>query len=414
MVADLREICARYSTDSLQVTVFQPFFIYIDQYLVILPQTLQTIFVTAAVMVLISMLLIPNPACVLLVSFSIVSIELGVVGYMAWWGVRLDGVALINLIMCMGFSVDFSSHISYHYITASSHDVVDSTHSLSGRPEDRIKASLYALGIPIIQGASSTILGVLGLAFASSYLFVTFFKMIFLVILLGASHGLILLPVLLSLMGPGSCKSKSDTSSATNSSSKKTRSSGLSTPTLNAITCHRVDNHKSIESQDSCYTINMGYVSHEEPSQFVPYHYHQYLQQTRAMQPSSIILQDPALVESTEQSSPTTSCSSSSSHNKHQHRHHQNKNHQATHHHRHRRHQHQPRKTQRQQAMLHHPVQMLEALNASYNTELVLKPGESEQNKQLDLHLAAISRIQQRYLTSLSKSASKSRIFPTL
>ena len=26
---------------------------------------------------------------------------------MTWWGVRLDGVALINLIMCIGFSVDF-------------------------------------------------------------------------------------------------------------------------------------------------------------------------------------------------------------------------------------------------------------------------------------------------------------------
>ncbi len=46
------------------------------------------------------------------------SIEIGVVGYMTWWGVRLDGVALINLIMCIGFSVDFSAHICYHYLTA--------------------------------------------------------------------------------------------------------------------------------------------------------------------------------------------------------------------------------------------------------------------------------------------------------
>ena len=33
--------------------------------------------------------------------------QVGVIGYMTWWGVRLDGVALINLIMCIGFSVDF-------------------------------------------------------------------------------------------------------------------------------------------------------------------------------------------------------------------------------------------------------------------------------------------------------------------
>ena len=271
MVSDLREICARYATEDLQVTVFQPFFIYIDQYLVILPTTLQSIFVTALVMIVISLLMIPNLACALWVSFSIVSIEIGVVGYMTWWGVRLDGVALINLIMCIGFSVDFSAHICYHYLTAGSEDQLALNHS----SKNRIKASLYALGIPIVQGATSTILGVCGLAFAPSYLFVTFFKMIFLVIMLGAFHGMILLPVLLSLMGPGSCsKASSQTSKKTS-----TRSSGVSTPTLNAITCHR--DHKSIESHDSCYTINLGYVSHEEPSQFVPYHYHQYLQQQR-------------------------------------------------------------------------------------------------------------------------------------
>ena len=65
---------------------------------------------------------------------------------------------------------------------------------------------MFALGLPISQGALSTILGVLGLYLSPSYIFVTFFKMVFLVIVLGALHGLFLLPVLLSLFGPSSCK----------------------------------------------------------------------------------------------------------------------------------------------------------------------------------------------------------------
>jgi len=64
---------------------------------------------------------------------------------------------------------------------------------------------MYALGMPVVQGACSTIIGVIGLAMAPSYIFITFFKMVFLVIVLGALHGLILLPVLLSLFGPGAC-----------------------------------------------------------------------------------------------------------------------------------------------------------------------------------------------------------------
>ena len=71
--------------------------------------------------------------------------------------------------------------------------------------KERVKDSMYALGLPIVQGAISTILGVIGLALAPSYIFLTFFKMVLLVIVLGALHGLILLPVLLSFLGPGTC-----------------------------------------------------------------------------------------------------------------------------------------------------------------------------------------------------------------
>ena len=71
--------------------------------------------------------------------------------------------------------------------------------------KERVKDSMYALGLPIVQGAISTILGVIGLALVPSYIFFTFFKMVLIVIVLGALHGLILLPVLLSFLGPGTC-----------------------------------------------------------------------------------------------------------------------------------------------------------------------------------------------------------------
>ena len=47
MVEELRDICAMYSTDELEITVFHPFFIFIDQYIAIMPQAIQTILVTA-------------------------------------------------------------------------------------------------------------------------------------------------------------------------------------------------------------------------------------------------------------------------------------------------------------------------------------------------------------------------------
>lgn len=150
-------------------------------------------------MMVISFLFIPNPLCSLWVAFSIVSIETGVIGYMALWKVNLDSISMINLIMCIGFSVDFTAHICYAYMSSN-----------AKRPEERVRECLYALGLPIFQGAISTILGMVALLLPNNYLFSVFFKMVFLVIFFGAMHGLFLLPVLLSVFGPGSCTNYDD------------------------------------------------------------------------------------------------------------------------------------------------------------------------------------------------------------
>ncbi|PSN48726.1 hypothetical protein C0J52_08794 [Blattella germanica] len=181
MVRALRDICHQ---TPLNVSVFHPYFVFFDQCMVI----------GALVMMVVCFFFIPNILCCVWVALSIISIEAGVAGYMALWGVNLDSISMINLIMCIGFSVDFTAHICYAYMSS------------NGRtPEDRVKESLYALGLPIVQGASSTILAVVSLVLAGSYIFLVFFKMVFLVVFFGAMHGLFLLPVLLSLFGPGSC-----------------------------------------------------------------------------------------------------------------------------------------------------------------------------------------------------------------
>uniref|UniRef100_A0A2P2HXT6 Patched domain-containing protein 3-like n=1 Tax=Hirondellea gigas TaxID=1518452 RepID=A0A2P2HXT6_9CRUS len=194
LMTDLRQMA---KDSDLNATVFQPLFIFFDQFTLVRSTSIQAISLAAVVMMIVSLIFIPNPLCSLWVAFSIVSIEVGVIGYMTLWGVNLDSISMIQLIMCIGFSVDFSAHISYAYLAAK----VDT-------PDERVKECLYALGLPIVQGGLSTILGIMTLVLAPSYIFITFFKTVFLVIFFGATHGIFLLPVLLSLLGPGSCSSK--------------------------------------------------------------------------------------------------------------------------------------------------------------------------------------------------------------
>lgn len=196
MVKDLREISKQ---APIKATVFHPYFVFFDQFELVRPTSLRSMIVGALIMMLISFIFIPNILCSLWVALSIVSIELGVAGYMSLWDVNLDSISMINLIMCIGFSVDFTAHICYTYMS-----------SKSRRPDGRVREALYSLGMPIIQGAFSTVLGCVGLLLANSYIFLVFFKIIFLVIFFGAMHGLLLLPVLLSLFGPGSCTPDSE------------------------------------------------------------------------------------------------------------------------------------------------------------------------------------------------------------
>jgi hypothetical protein len=188
----MRRVAAQFPERN--VTTFMILWLFGDQYSVILPNTLQNIGIAMACMVAISLLLIPQPLCAFWVAVCIASIDTGVVGYMTLWGVNLDAISMITIIMSIGFSVDFSAHISYGYVISDEDE-----------PAKRVCQALGALGWPIMQGALSTIFGVAVLSTVDAYMIVTFFKTVFLVISLGAIHGLIFLPVLLSIFVQHKC-----------------------------------------------------------------------------------------------------------------------------------------------------------------------------------------------------------------
>ncbi|KAM4689070.1 patched domain-containing protein 3-like [Discoglossus pictus] len=186
MLRELRQIAANCN---INVIVYHPKFIYLDQYEVIVQNTIQNVIVASAVMLIIALLLIPDPLCSLWVTFAIASVIVGVIGFMAYWKVNLDSITMTNIIICIGFSVDFSAHIAYACVSNKKSDA-----------NKRVVDALHSLGYPIVQGALSTILGIVTLSNAASYISRTFFKIIFLVITFGALHGLVFIPVFLTML----------------------------------------------------------------------------------------------------------------------------------------------------------------------------------------------------------------------
>lgn len=185
MLKGLTSVAARCRVASL--SVYNHEFIFLDQYSVVVSSTIKNVSVITVVMLVVSLLLIPNPICSLWVTCSIGSVTVGVTGFMALWDIGLDSISMIIFTVCIGFTVDFSAHVAYAFVS-----------SKKSSPNEKAVDALSNLGYPILQGAVSTILGVSVLAMSEFNTFRTFFKIFFLVMFIGMVHGLVFIPAVLS------------------------------------------------------------------------------------------------------------------------------------------------------------------------------------------------------------------------
>jgi len=100
----------------------------------------------------------------------------------------------------LGLAVDYSAHIAHCYLV-----VVPPPGSCKNDDEKRmykVKKALSQIGSSIFHGGFSTFLAIITLAPSKTYIFIVFFKAWFGIIIFGMSNGFILLPVLLSFVGP--------------------------------------------------------------------------------------------------------------------------------------------------------------------------------------------------------------------
>ncbi|XP_067135697.1 patched domain-containing protein 3-like [Centruroides vittatus] len=170
------------------VYVHNYWFTILNQHVNIRETTIQTLCIAAALITVMFFAFIPHIVCAICVAITIISIQVGVIGYMSLWSVSLDTVSMLILIMSTGLSVDYAAHISYAFLTAKTKD-----------SNKKIKIALECAGHPIFQGCLSTVLGVVVLGFGPSYSFVILFKIISLAMFFSLLHGLFVLPVFLNV-----------------------------------------------------------------------------------------------------------------------------------------------------------------------------------------------------------------------
>jgi Niemann-Pick C1 protein len=111
-------------------------------------------------------------------------------GFLQFTGVDVNPVSYIVLVMSIGLMIDFIMHMLIRY------------YEIPGPRQERVVQSLTSIGSSVLLGGLSTFLGIMMLAFSTSDVFRVIFRAFVGLVALGCGYGLILLPVVLSIIGP--------------------------------------------------------------------------------------------------------------------------------------------------------------------------------------------------------------------
>uniref|UniRef100_A0A1I7UEV2 SSD domain-containing protein n=1 Tax=Caenorhabditis tropicalis TaxID=1561998 RepID=A0A1I7UEV2_9PELO len=198
IMQDWRDIADSY--ESLNVSVWNVNAMFVDQMRSLKGLAIQNAMVTLACMAAVCVVFIRNPLSVGLATAAILSISIGVTGYLCFWDLDLDPVTLCAVIVSIGMSVDFVAHVACHYQVRYKEFEEDGILKKieMKTPESRVVNSLSNVLWPMVQSAFSTLLCVLPLAILQNYLPMVFVKTILLVVIWGMFHGLVLLPCILA------------------------------------------------------------------------------------------------------------------------------------------------------------------------------------------------------------------------
>ena len=137
----------------------------------------------------------------LVVALCVLLTDLFLFGLVHYWRLTFNPVTVLQIVLGIGCSVDFSAHIAYAYLVEDVSHLIDKKATKSEIRRKKSEVALGKMGSSVFHGGFSTFLALSVLAPADTYIFIVFYRMWFGILLFGIMNGFLLLPVILSYIG---------------------------------------------------------------------------------------------------------------------------------------------------------------------------------------------------------------------